>query len=76
MIYYLTYAQWNHFWFSIPHNNINAHDLTLVGRCIYWKVNIEPIYHITYYEKIGVKQGKYGIIEGDEKHINWFLMQL
>jgi hypothetical protein len=72
MICYLTQSQYRQLW----------DNLILVGKAInaqqrieYWKIHYCQ-YHIQYDEtRDPFSYGYWGMLEGEEKYINWFLLQ-
>lgn len=46
-------------------------------RITYWKQHIKPKYKIDYVEhSVAYNYGWFGLLRGEEKDINWFLLQL
>jgi hypothetical protein len=79
MIYHLTQQQFNKIW-NVGYQPPNCHWAS--GRINWWNSYIEPKWNITYdeLETGSVTEfddpGYWGMLEGEEKHINWFLLQL
>lgn len=77
MVYRLTYHQEKKFW-SFFYKNFNlAQDTPRIFklRLEYWNTFIEPTYHIQY-NLIELNSGySHNILEGHDKHINWFLLK-
>lgn len=66
MIYYLTQSQYNKLWLDFQHYE------DIAGRIHYMKKN----YNISYSESPSQKvEGHWGIIEGDQKDINFFILK-
>lgn len=83
MIYYLNNEQFDKLWWDNP--NLPDHIAKSSGvdhniRIEYWKEHLETRYQLTYTELSTqydeTEPGFWGMIEGDEKYINWFLLQL
>jgi hypothetical protein len=72
MIYYFDEPTYRAFWKRYPEIIWSRQ------RELEWAKNIGPIYHLNYFEEShdDTKAGFWGAIEGDEKHITWFLLQL
>lgn len=49
-------------------------------RVVFWMDELKPIYKLEYGEDAlmggNYNSGFYGYVEGDEAHINWFVMRL
>lgn len=69
--YHFTPQQYKQFWYDKFDSN---EVFTYFQRHTIWKLQMEPIYHLTYKEEQSGITGNWGMITGDEKHINWFLL--
>ena len=68
MIYYFTKQQFNAVF-------ADASIAVTFQRIHHWNTNISPIYRLSYTEDpFQSDPGYWGKIEGDEKHITWFLL--
>jgi len=83
MKYYLTREQFKKFWFIEHHNwddKSPSEKINYMSRCRVF----EQLYPSLSYKEDPFEEneenfdipGFYGIVEGDEKDINWFLLQL
>jgi hypothetical protein len=74
MIYYLTDDQWCDFWTL---HSIRGIPPLAVERIQQWNKHFKPKYNLQYDEETdATKIGYYGVIIGEGKHINWFLLQI
>jgi hypothetical protein len=78
MIYYLTEDQWHHLWddnnFKLDHDYYST---VIDARCKYWYKHLQPKYNLIYKESLFEGEiDHWGSVEGEEKHINWFLLHL
>jgi hypothetical protein len=72
MIYYFTRDQWDHIWDDMYPTTINRAS----ERINYWNKHLQSKYNLIYTESLFLAPDVYGSITGDEKYINWFLLQL
>jgi hypothetical protein len=80
MKYYLTEDQWN----NLPVWNIskNSNSLRLpdIQRVPIFREYMQSTFNLKYDELLGIANtdipGYWGFIEGEEKHITWFLLSL
>lgn len=79
-IYYLTKIQYFKLWRSLSDDGgmIESNTETaLMIRINIWDKTFKEQYHLSYNEELcSVENGLYGIIAGEEKYINWFLLNL
>jgi hypothetical protein len=79
MTYYLTREQFDKIW-NPPKNPPDCHWTS--GRINWWNIYMESKWNITYDEVEAGREpdhlepGYWGMLEGEEKYINWFLLQL
>ena len=68
--YYLTPSQYSKLW-------KDTGTMLTTDRLNYWAKHWKPKFNLEYIEssKWGVPE-EYGVLIGEEKHINWFLLQL
>jgi hypothetical protein len=72
MIYYFKEDEWRIVWTDM-YPSIDF----VVDRVQYWNTQLKPKYKLIYTEsKPRYNLDHWGAIEGDEKHINWFLLNL
>jgi hypothetical protein len=72
MTYNFTRDQWDHIWDDM-YPGIDFVD----ARIKYWNKHLKPKFNLQYNESMFEKDPDvYGSITGDEKHINWFLLNL
>jgi hypothetical protein len=79
MIHYFTKAQYEAVWLKlVPRDTPAAEVATPDDRIIYWEEAMRRKWKLKYNESGYIKLAVdyWGSIEGAEKHITWFLLQL
>jgi hypothetical protein len=74
MIHYLTEAQYFDCWCVVS----DRMPMGTYKRIDYWNIHCKLKYNLNYYESNDDEDSPeyWGSLEGDEKDINWFLLQL
>jgi len=80
MIYYLDRQQWSKLWFTVINGKQwgsidDDYGEEYQNRLSIWQSTFQKKYNLIYYEnKAIVNDGFFGVFEGTEQHINWFII--
>ena len=75
MKYYFTAEQFYKMWNESFSDYSSMYSISASARVRYWQTYLESKFKLTYIESLewGTPD-EFGVIEGEEKDINWFLM--